>query len=70
MRAVNRLGYTAMHVAASNGHLEIIEDLLGYVDITQQAIADKGTALDIAAEGGYTSIYRFKGAQYKALPGE
>ena len=51
----DKVGYTPMHIAAEQGHLEVFEELLGAVDM-QQITADKSTALHLAAENGHIGI--------------
>ena len=52
-------GYTPLHIAASNGHLEICQIILEEVD-DKNPVTDNGlTPLYLAANNGHLEVFKF-----------
>lgn len=54
----NKDGWTPLHCAASQGHLEIVQQLLARNAIVNSRAADQATPLHVACRGGHARIVR------------
>ena len=52
-------GYTPLHIAASNGHLEICQIILEEVDDKNPLTDDGFSPLYLAANNGHLEVFKF-----------